>query len=322
VCSFLAAVLRLRIGWRGVGVMIVHLGILILLVAGLAKMVSGEEGILRLFEGQQSDYFESERLWEVAIWEIGGAEPVPEHVIEHSFFSDLDGSSSRTFTSKELPFDLVLSGFVPNCRALPEGAIDETAGPIVDGYGLRAVAAAGDDELDVAGLHAEARVGGESRRGILWGFEVLPWTVNAGGKDWAITLRLARYPMPFSIRLEDFEKEDHPGMRMAKAYRSTVTRIDDAGSDRVLIQMNEPLRHEGLVFFQSSWGPQNLASPSRFYSVFSVVRNPADRWPEYALWVITAGLVIAFGRKLLVFLASRERTPAGPVGSRTSGEEA
>ena len=69
----LGGLLRARATARSIGVVIVHVGILFLLVAGLVKMISGEEGTLRLFEGQQSDYFESEHHWEVAIWEIGGA---------------------------------------------------------------------------------------------------------------------------------------------------------------------------------------------------------------------------------------------------------
>ena len=55
-----------------------------------------------------------------------------------------------------------------------------------------------------------------------------------------ITLRHERYEMPFEIQLLDFIKEEHPGMSMAKAYRSQVMKIDESGSERVLIQMNEP----------------------------------------------------------------------------------
>ena len=70
--------------------------------------------------------------------------------------------------------------------------------------------------------------------------------------------------------------------------------------------MNEPLRHGGLVLFQSSWFPQDKEIP-RMYSVFSVVRNPSDYWPLYSCIVIAVGLLLAFAPKLLRFVRSQNQ---------------
>jgi cytochrome c biogenesis protein ResB len=89
---------------------------------------------------------------------------------------------------------------------------------------------------------------------------------------------------------------------MAREFSSFVTKVEDGTSQKIRITMNEPLRHRGYTFYQSSWGPQNGRSDARLYSVFSVVRNPADQVPLYACIVTTAGLVLHFTRRLLEYL--------------------
>ena len=118
--------------------------------------------------------------------------------------------------------------------------------------------------------------------------------------------------MPFEIELLDFIKEEHPGMSMAKAFRSHVIKSDESGEEGVLIQMNEPLRQDNLVLFQSSYGSDQRGVE---YSVFSVVRNVSDKWPEYSLWVITVGMVMVFGRKILGFVKTQAKRRAAAGGA-------
>ena len=122
--------------------------------------------------------------------------------------------------------------------------------------------------------------------------------------------------MPFWIQLEDFQKEEHPGTAMARAYRSWVQKVEPDNTERVLIEMNEPLRSDNLILFQSSYGEFG----GRDYSVFSVVRNVSDRWPEFSMWVITVGMLMTFGVRLVKFTGRQnqlrkeretKRTPDG-----------
>ncbi|MGE9269392.1 MAG: hypothetical protein ACQKBU_01200, partial [Verrucomicrobiales bacterium] len=73
--------------------------------------------------------------------------------------------------------------------------------------------------------------------------------------------------------------------------------------------MNEPLRRDGYTFFQRtmSSGPQAAGQPE--YSGLEVVSNPADKWPEYSLYVVTLGLLIHFLMKLFTFLLGSTRKP-------------
>lgn len=305
-----------RIKWclRNTGVLIVHIGIVLLLGSGLTKILTSEEGHLSVVEGASQNFFESYTLWEVAIWELNNREATQEFVIEDPFLTDLSDSGSRTFSSPELPFDLVLSNFQKNCRVLPVGPNWDPSGTVVEGYGFFANAPAAESERNDAGINASVTTAdGVKQEGLLWGLQRQPWAVQVDGRTFAVDMRHARYMMPFNIRLDDFIKEDHPGMRMAKSYRSKVTQISPTGSERpVLIQMNEPLREGGVVLFQSSFGQTQAG---REYSVFSAVSNPSDKWPEYSMWVITLGLLVAFGRRLLAFIRTQSQRRQRAAGA-------
>ena len=143
------------------------------------------------------------------------------------------------------------------------------------------------------------------REGLLWAGEMLPWTFETNGHTWAVSLRHERYPMPFTVRLEDFQHEYHPRTNTAKKFQSDITILEGDEARPVRISMNQPLRDRGLVLFQSGWGPQNDPDATRMFSVFSVVRNPSDHWPLYSCIVIAAGLLFAFSTKLVRHVTSQ-----------------
>ena len=111
--------------------------------------------------------------------------------------------------------------------------------------------------------------------------------------------------MPFAIHLDKFTKLEHPGTDIPSEFSSDVTQTSGAEERAILIRMNEPLRDEGLVLFQSSWGPPNAREGDRLFSVFSVVRNPSDHWPLYSCIVIGVGLLIVFTQKLSRYVGAQ-----------------
>ena len=72
--------------------------------------------------------------------------------------------------------------------------------------------------------------------------------------------------------------------------------------------MNEPMRAGGFTFFQRTMGggPQMQQGPQ--FSGFEVVSNPADKWPEYSLYVVTLGLLIHFVMKFSSYLGASNRS--------------
>jgi cytochrome c biogenesis protein ResB len=131
--------------------------------------------------------------------------------------------------------------------------------------------------------------------------------VQVAGRTFGLELRHEAYPMPYTIQLDDFTKEDYPGLNMPKSFSSDVTVIEGSGRHPVKISMNEPLRQEGLVLYQASWGPSNARPGDPLFSTLAVVRNPADRYPLYSCIVIAIGLVMHFSRKLTRFIRSQSQ---------------
>ncbi|MEE9126052.1 MAG: cytochrome c biogenesis protein ResB [Planctomycetota bacterium] len=290
------------------GIIIVHLGILWMLSAGLVEFHFAQRGHLTLNEHQEGDDFVSYFEWEIVVGELLDGDRVREHLIPGEQFIDLPPDQKATFRSKGLPFHLVVRRFHPN--SVPEQVPGGNGG--VDGFFLRPMGSFLEAENNRAGAYLDVVDNKTNRRqlAILWGGspESLPMTFRADGKDWTLCLRHTSHPMPFRIRLNKFTKLDHPGTRTPSVFSSQVTKFEDGAERDITISMNEPLRRKGFTLFQTNWGPQDVPNPRQLYSVFEVVRNPADQWPLWSCLVIALGLVWHFGGKLRRYILAQGRT--------------
>ncbi len=301
-------ILRMRRGAATAGVLVVHLGISLLLVSGFVKTYFSNEGHLTLFEGQRSNSYQSYYRWEISIARPLGGGNVHELLVPQEDFVDATGARPVTLVSDELPFDLEIRHYMRNCRVMPKGPMFEVTVPVVDGFFLQADALAKEAEHNVAGAYATAVLpDGTRTEGILWGLDDAPWTVSVDGADWTVDLRHEQYPMPFSVELDVFTKENHPRTNMPSKFSSDVTVLEGGSSRPVKIQMNEPLRDQGLVLYQASWGPSNARPGDPLFSTLSVVRNPADQFPLYACIVIAFGMVMHFSRRLFRYMRAEAR---------------
>lgn len=306
----------LRIRWtrRNAGVLIAHFGMAFLMVAGAVKQWNSEDGLMKLRPDQQERAFESGSRYEVVIWDAtdaakGGLAPVgsvTEYRIDPDDVRGLTGGRTQTFRSDVLPFQVVLERYVANSRVVPAAGIGVPEHPVVDSWTVRPVQAAKVDDPLIPAVHATVLTpDGGRKQGILWGMERVPWTFELGDRTWAITLRRELYDLPFELRLDEFRKEFHPGLSMARAFESDVVRIKDGQPDRmVLVEMNRPLREDGYVVYQAQYGtdPDGVD-----YTVLQIVRNPSDQWPKYACYVIGFGLLLAFGQRLVQYLGQERR---------------
>ncbi len=309
------AVVRFRWAWSRVGILVAHTGILVLLAGSFVSYVYSESGHMVLYENESSDEFESSYAWEIGVSEAA-AGSVTEYIIRQDDFDGLGGGKTRTFTFAGLPFDLTLGDYMPN--AAPEGA---GAGMPPQASGkLAALPPNREQEQNMAGITATLaeKPSGATHQAQLWAGSVSPVTVAAAGKQWNLSLRKLRWKLPFTLRLDQFKRELHPRTNMAREYSSNVTKIEGGDERPIRITMNEPLRHLGYTFYQSSWGPQNGGSNERFYSVFAVVRNPADQIPLVACIITTIGLVLHFMQRLLKYLKN-ERAGRKSALQRAAG---
>jgi hypothetical protein len=111
----LGGIVRLRRGWPTAGVLIAHLGIVFLLVAGLVKAWYSVEGHVSLHEGEQANTFESYQRWELALLEKQDDGRVREFTIPEEAFTRANPARSARFTSADLPFELEVTRYLPNC---------------------------------------------------------------------------------------------------------------------------------------------------------------------------------------------------------------
>jgi hypothetical protein len=112
-----------------------HLGVVVLLAAGIVKLHASDNGHVTLYEGESTSEFVSFHEWEVAIHDASQKEQVEEWIVPQEDFLDLE-RGSRRFETAELPFDLVLEQFAPNARVLPQGDHPGVAVGAVDGWAL------------------------------------------------------------------------------------------------------------------------------------------------------------------------------------------
>jgi hypothetical protein len=135
-------------------------------------------------------------------------------------------------------------------------------------------------------------------------FLEMPQHFSYAGRSWKIIMRPARRYFPFSITLLKFSHDIYPGTDIPRNFSSRVRLNQPDGSSReVLIYMNNPLRYDGLTFFQASFLPGDQTS------ILEVVRNPSWRIPYLACALMAIGLVAQFGLHLAGFVRRRQRAP-------------
>lgn len=309
----LGGLVRIRKGWRHYGNLIAHFGIVFMLVAGGVSQHFTERGNMPLEENQTSDVAEDYYEYVVEVAEIKDDMPTDIHVILGKDLVDLTGGAIRKFELPRFPFSLELTGYMENAVPVSIGERPPSGGQrVVDGYYLaekpegktrepaeQFTAACYGRTIDPDGTKSDPF--------ILWGGQYYPLTVRRGDRIFTVSMHKRLWPVPFKIRLNQFSADFHPGTSRPSKFVSKVTRLENGTTVDQTIQMNEPMRHDGLTIYQASYGPQNARPGDKMFSVFEVVRNPADQWPQLSLWIVAFGLLVTFTIKLGSFLSRGNR---------------
>ncbi|HOJ34777.1 MAG TPA: cytochrome c biogenesis protein ResB [Candidatus Hydrogenedentes bacterium] len=285
---------RIKKGISQWGVVVAHAAVVILLVGGWVKHEYGEEGYMTLHEAEVSNEFETPLDWEIAIWKKDAA-PITEYVIPHRDFAHASQDHPVTFQHPDLPLDIQVTAFFPNCLPQPAGA--QTDVPSADGFILQPISEKTKLEEQIPGavVQLQPKNATAVNVGLLWGAQRGPWVVRSNDETWVVDFRRQRRLLPFAIRLDKFTRELHPRTNLPRAFSSDITRIENGEEFPAKISMNEPLRHKGYTLYQASWGPQNAPEGTRLFSTLAVSYDPAERLPLYSCVVLTAGLVFHFG---------------------------
>ncbi|MFD2257627.1 cytochrome c biogenesis protein ResB [Luteolibacter algae] len=308
----LGGIIRIRKGPKHYGNLISHFGIVFMLLGGGVAHHFSDRGNMAVGEGETSnaaeDYFE----FVVEVSEVKDGKRELFHVIRGNYLTDLVDGKTRTFEFEGIPFSLEVSNYLKNAQPVNQFERPPALGEYVaDNYYLAEKPSEVNAETNFAGAYARAIFpdGKKTDPFIVAGASFYPFTIRADDRIFTIDMRKRLWIMPFEVKLDKFDATFHPGTSRPAKFVSDIRRVENGQESKVRIQMNEPMRYEGFTFFQASYGPPGAGSGDRMYSVFEVVKNPADKWPEYSLYVVAFGMLVTFLTKLGGHLgaASRKR---------------
>jgi cytochrome c biogenesis protein ResB len=305
-------IIRIRKTKRTMGVILSHGSIVFMLFAGLISLYYKRDGAMALSEGQTADEFQS---FHDSVIEIEKLEPAPTDgkrkalIIPGEHFQDLVAGRGRTFTSKDLPFELMVMNYEVNAMPKRDDGSDPKRA-VVDGYFLQPAKEELEQERNMDGAQVKiiSKKGGPDQQGIIWRFAAAPFAFKIGDEVYGVTLSRRTWKLPFAIRLDLFERELHPGTERARKFTSHVTKFKDGREEKKIITMNEPLRGDGFAIFQNAFDMSERGGAVVKSSTLQVVQNPSDNWPLYALLLTMVGLLVHMLMQLARFLSRSGKT--------------
>ena len=308
---------RFVFSWKKAGIQLVHLGLILLLLGELLTGLFQEEYQMRLDEGQTKNYSESWRFNELAIVDATApAEDVVTVIPEKRLARASRGGDALQVPA--LPFRVVPRAYYPNAAL----AMKEQAPPMLKpventstrGIGPKLLLAPlpptyKQDQRNLPAALVEL-VGPEGSLGVFLVSTMItePERFSYAGREWAMSLRFQRAYKPYSLTLLDFTHDRYAGTDIPKNFSSRVrlTTPDGVNDREVRIFMNNPLRHDGMTFYQAGFDNDDKTT------VLQVVRNPSWIIPYLSCLLMAVGLFWQFGWHLAGFIA-RRGVPANEV---------
>jgi ResB-like family len=296
-----AHITRFKLTWKRSGIIMSHAGVLLLLVGEFVTGAFAKEGNMSILEGSSSNFVEDIRTSELAI--VDSSDPADDLVVvvpQHFLAS----AGREPFTHGLLPFEIKVEQWMDNSRLLgPMQASKTQLARATAGTGKQVAALPAPRATGVDGANVDVPAAyltlsrGESVIGTYLVSPNLgsPQQVDVGGKRYSIELRFERGYKPYTIELIEFRHDKFVGTEMARNFSSRIRLKDPARHvDReVLISMNEPLRYAGETFYQSAFMRDAKGT------ILQVVRNPGWLLPYVSCSLVTLGLLVHFGIRLV-----------------------
>ena len=309
VNMLISLLFRMEVSFRKAGLVLTHLGLMLLLAGGWVTYRFGQESFLSLVEGEGSNVSLSYRDWEISLW----TDPSPPwRIIAY----DAEGlRAGRSWRVPELSLELEVEAYYPNSRPLGPMQVEDDAEPPRNASGIRAlqpVRTGPQPEEHMPGALLRVRRAGNEARVLLFGGESVPTQLEDDVGTLFIALRRKRYPLPITVSLHKFTREYYPGSDIPKTFSSLIE-VDNRGLQRMaMIAMNQPFRFRDFTFYQASFA--NLQDGSEL-STFAVTRNVGRVLPYVATAMTVIGLILHF----LVELVRKRPSPnAQPDEARVS----
>lgn len=301
---------RFKFTWKKSGIQLTHFGLIILLVGELITGLLQEDYSMRLGEGETKNYSESFRRHELVI--VDTSDPDYDNVVAIPESLVKDGDPVQ---HPQLPFRVQFHGYLPNsdlqltanladsqtAQTIPNPA-DQGVGPRISVIPLPVTYRDNERNLPTAWVEL---IGADGPLGtwLVSPLLLAPQEFEYAGKSWRIGMRIEREYKPFALTLLELRHDVYAGSSIPKNFSSRVRIETNDGTENreALIYMNNPLRLQGLTFYQYQMDSANG------FSVLQVVRNPGRALPYIACVLMGLGLTIQFGIHLVGFTTRRRK---------------
>ncbi|MCB9990450.1 MAG: cytochrome c biogenesis protein ResB [Rhodospirillales bacterium] len=269
--------------WRlqKAGINLAHLGILVLFVGGFLTAFQAKEGFILIPEGQSGTMISDYHQRELVIAKDG---------MIHSIIPHRHIKTGAQLKSPDLPFTITVEQACRNCTISRREEDAQGVFGMAQFMALSPGELAKEDEANLYGATLTLTGTGEGTDGTYIIFEAMPKPISLsiGEHQYEIIYQKQQRSLPFSLKLEKFEKGMHPGTAMASSYQSDIIVQDGTLSWPVRIEMNKPLRYKGYTFFQSSFAE----TPGSTATVLAVVKNTGWVFPYIGTALVAAGLLL------------------------------
>src|SRR5712691_7657345 len=296
---------RFQFSKRKIGIVLLHLGVILLLIGQLLTSLFARETQMRIDEGQTLGYAEAPREVELAV--IDSTDPefdqvvaIPEKIL----------AQQGTIQNPTLPFTIKIRRFLPNSHlAMRAQEPEAPPAPVTAGLGTKMVVSevprtVKDDERDLSAAFVELEgVQGSLGSWLVSNAITTPQGFTLAGHSYHLAMRQRRFYKPFALSLLDFRHDSYAGTDIPKNFSSRIRLIDFERNENreVLISMNDPLRYRGFTFYQSGFDNDDKTT------ILQVVKNPAMLLPYIACGLVALGLVVQFSMHLIGFVKKRSR---------------
>ncbi len=315
-----------RFKWsaRKSGIFMTHLGLILLLLGQLGTDLLSTESAMRLEEGETKNYSEDFHANELVF--INKSLPNEDEVIA---IPEKFIAAKQPITHPQLPFTVKVKEYWPNSyltnfgpfiaeslakEGFVRNSADQGVGPKVMVLPMPVVTAMDSRNIPTAVIEVSA--GGAAKGAWLVSSQTgAKQTVEHDGKTWELALRFQRHYKPYSFTLLNFTHERYPGTELPKDFRSRVRVVNPSRNEdrEVEIFMNNPLRYDGLAFYQASFEPGDKVT------ILQVVKNPGWLTPYFACLMVGLGLAVQFMIHLTGFVQKR-MSPATPAATASTAK--
>ena len=289
-------------GKRKIGILLIHLGVVLLLVGQMLTDFLSRESNLHLRIGQTKNYSEADRAFELAVLDTTTKDSDKVVAIPCSLLI-----RRGEVSDPEMPFTVSVKTFYANSSLVQQSQpgyepVKSTAGLGSGTWWREEPRETEMNRMDMPSATVEI----VTPQGSLGTFLVSGWldrpqAFTCNDRTFELLLRQERYYLPFSLHLIEFRHDKYPGTDIPKNFSSRVRlqNLENREDREVRIFMNNPLRYAGETFYQASFDPDDHGT------VLQVVHNPSWLTPYLSCVLVATGLIIQFLSHLIPFLKRR-----------------